>query len=232
MINQFKFTLILFSIFISNTFSQVNHSNLNDKWFFGAEIGYNRINSFELNDNKNSLQGGILAEYYIFKNWSVLAKVKFVKTGVSFFHPEHTNGSGWFSSQIPEYSGTFHGETITIPIYVKWNFILYKKLKSNLKIGVSYNIETNNSYSNYSSNLDTSNYETEYFGGNISVGLEYYLNNSSSIYLDFELQRGTSKGETFDYNLLSDNHNYITEENMLFSVGYKFNLQSKQKLIK
>jgi hypothetical protein len=51
-------------------------------WFFGTEIGNNTIISYKLNEPKNSLQTGILAEYFLNEMLSISGRVKYFKTGV------------------------------------------------------------------------------------------------------------------------------------------------------
>lgn len=99
--------------------------NPKGKWYFGIEIGSNDITSDELNLFKNSVQGGLLAEYYFATHWSISGKIKYFKTGVSFYNPD-THSGGWFDLGSDESYGTFKGQVISIPIYLKWEFRIFK----------------------------------------------------------------------------------------------------------
>jgi hypothetical protein len=75
--------LVVLSLLSNKIISQTNEIvNPNGKWFFGAEIGLNTITSINPN-NTNSIQGGILAEYYFEKHFSISGRIKYFETGVS-----------------------------------------------------------------------------------------------------------------------------------------------------
>lgn len=66
-----------------NIISQTSsNQNSKGKWYFGAEFGLNTITS--LTNHENSIQGGILAEYYFSNRWSLSGRIKYFKTGVSY----------------------------------------------------------------------------------------------------------------------------------------------------
>ncbi len=188
-------------------------------WFFGIETGLNTITSFELDDSKNSLQGGFLAEYYFAKQWSVSTKLKYFKIGVTFYHPEN---NGLFGTST--YSGNFKGEVIFIPLIIKWEFRIYKNFKGNLKLGTVFNAETKSDYSNYSSNLNPDEYMNKkiYIGVLAGYGLTYFFNNNSAIYFDLEVSfANIEKG--YQQGLVSEGIKY--PKNILFSIGYKYNFK-------
>jgi hypothetical protein len=55
--------LLILCFFVNKIYSQSNEIvNPIGKWFFGAELGTNKINSFYAGDSKISFQGGILSE--------------------------------------------------------------------------------------------------------------------------------------------------------------------------
>ncbi|MHA3047637.1 hypothetical protein JSO59_009825 [Riemerella anatipestifer] len=151
-----SFSVYFFALFLltSKLYSQATDSNINPKGklFIGSEVGYNNIISKI--DNKHSFQGGILSEYYFSKQWSVLGKIKYYKIGVSFYKPNTHTGS-IYDLGSDEYRGNFEGEIIFIPINLKWEFDVYKKLKTSLKLGVAYNFETKSNYIDYSPQLSS-----------------------------------------------------------------------------
>ena len=58
------FIIAVLSLFSNRIISQTNENvNPKENWFFGAEIGRNRISSFSNEPSKNSFQGGFLSEY-------------------------------------------------------------------------------------------------------------------------------------------------------------------------
>jgi len=210
--------LILSIIFLS--FIEISAQNetisLNNKWFFGVEIGGNHIASFDLDESKNSIQVGLLAEYYFTRKWSLTSKIKYYKTGVSF----HQSGSsGLFGSNT--HSGTFKGSVISIPVFAKWEFRVYRELKGNFKLGYAFNKEIKSQYSNYSNNLNTEDYSSQYGGLVVSYGFNY-LNAESAIYLDFEGYSGAEKGRT---SSLVSNGKIVTT-NYLISLGYKYSFKN------
>jgi len=196
-----------------------------NKWFFGIETGQNRISSFSLDESKNSIQLGLLSEYYFAKKWSLSTKLKYYKTGVSFYRGGGTssNFGGFFSTSTN--SGIFKGEVISIPLIIKWEFKLYKKFKGNLKMGYTFNKEIKSNYSNYTINFNTNDFRKDYQGSLFGYGFNYFINNKSAVYLDIETYIGTEKGETS--NLLSSGK--IVTVNNLISLGYKFNFANKKK---
>ena len=86
-------------------------------WYFGAEIGPNTITSYSFNESDKSLQGGILAEFYTGRHWSLTTRIKYFKTGLSYFN--QGSGSGFLSSSSS--FGQFEGAVFTIPLNVKRN---------------------------------------------------------------------------------------------------------------
>ena len=194
-------------LLLSNiTLAQINNEIINPEGnlYLGAEIGTNTITTFSNNEPNKSFQGGLLAEYYFAKQWSVLGRIKYFKTGVSFI-----NNNNY---------GEFDGAIISIPLNVKWEFRIYKNLKVNLKFGGAYNFETIGNY-NFSTNLDTNNPKS--FGSiNSGIGLNYFISKKTAIYFDIENYKfGGYKGNS--QSLFSKN--YYTENNLL-NFGIKYNL--------
>ena len=210
--------IIVFSLFTNEFFSQTSELvKPKGNWYFGAEIGRNRANSLSLGEDKNSFQGGVLAEYYFAKQWSLSGRIKYFKTGVSF----HKSGSGgWFGSSGGY--GVFNGAVIAAPINIKWEFRLYKNLKGYLKLGYAYNIETKSEYGNYSHNLST-DYSKYYGAVNAGYGFNYFINEKMAVYIDFEAYSGASKGITQSF-FGSHSHNV---ENSLINFGLKYNFKKE-----
>ncbi|MDI1317710.1 outer membrane beta-barrel protein [Flavobacterium sp.] len=178
------------------------------KWYFGAEIGTNKITSFEVGGDKTSFQGGVLAEYYFGKQWSVEGKIKYFKTGVSF-----RQSSSWLTDS---YSGDFKGDQIAFPIAIKWEFRLYKNLKGNLKTGLVLNVETYSSYKNYFPEPEK-DFKKFNLGFMLGYGLNYFISEKNAIFIDYEGYIGGSKG---DVETLFGNSSKPTL-NTLFNLGYK-----------
>src|SRR5690554_8062710 len=103
---------IILCLLSNEVISQISE-NVNPKntWYFGAEVGINNIRDFNVENSKLTFQGGLLAEYYFAKQWSLSGKVKYFETGISFY--QAPTGGGWFGSS--EKYGTFRGTTVTIP---------------------------------------------------------------------------------------------------------------------
>jgi hypothetical protein len=208
---------LLLAVFIV----QINYSqnkeiiNPKEKWFFGVEIGSNEITSYTLGENNQSFQGGLLAEYYFAKNWSLSAKVKYFETGVSFYEPAVPYSGGSFFNLFgstggsPEYTGRFEGAVIAIPISIKWGFRIRKNLRGNLALGYVYNLETKAKYC-INPSLGSENYHSLMAG----YGITYFVNENLAFYIDVESQTGTTK--------FSFKNSYYVKNNLL-SFGVKFN---------
>jgi len=214
------FIIALLSLFSNRIISQTNE-NINPKgnWFFGVEIGINKISSFSNEASKSSFQGGFLSEYYFARHWSLSARIKYYETGVSFYKPD-THGGSWIDFGSDESYGSFNGAVICVPIDVKWEFRIYKNLGGSLKIGAAYTMESKSNYGNYSANLQPIDYPNQYGSINSGYGLNYFINKKLAVYLDFEYYSGDSKG--FSDNLLG-RRSYNVENNLVnFAVKYNF----------
>ena len=208
----------LLVIISMNIHSQKTNINPKGKWFFGAEIGSNRIASYSSGEAK-TLQGGILAEYYFARHWSFSGKIKYFDTGVSFFIPSTPGTGGYFLSfeGRPEYSGTFNGSVITVPVAIKWEFRVCQNLGANLKLGFVYNFEAKSEYTNYSENLKKV-YPDSYEGSNAGFGFNYFVNKKTAIYIDVESFDGASKGTIGGFF----GPITYTTQNVLMSIGFKY----------
>ena len=214
-----KILFLFASLFFCVAFAQDDEIvNPQSKLYIGAETGLNVINNYNLNQDDISIQGGVLAEYYIAKQWSLQGRIKYYKTGLSFYRPDTHSGS-WFDLGHDESFGTFSGSVIAILVNIKWEFRVFKNLRAYLKTGAAYNFEIKSEY-NYSSNLSTDypkTYGTIYFG----TGLTYFLNDKLSIYVDQESfvggAKGTSEGLIFTEKYYS--------QNFLVNFGVKYNIK-------
>lgn len=212
-------SFIIFSLFITTINAQISEVvNPKGKWFFGAEIGSNNIISFTLDEDKSSIQGGLSAEYYFAKQWSVSTKLKYFKTGVSFYNPG--SSGGFIFPSTSTYSGTFKGAVISIPLIIKWEFKIYKNIRANLKFGTAFNTEIESEYSNYSNNLNPEDYSKSYAGFISGIGFNYFLNSKSAVFLDFGTNiSNTSKGKSEGF---FGGREY-NPSNRLISIGFKYN---------
>ena len=217
---KYKIAVIAALSFLPNLiFSQTTEIiNPKDKWYFGAEIGSNNIGSYSLGESNKSFQGGILAEYYFARHWSVAGRIKYYQTGVSFYKP-NTHSSSWFDLGSDEYFGKFDGSVITLPIALKWEFRVYKNFAASLKLGTAFNYEVKSNYGAYSEGADT-DYSRSYASLNAGYGVNYFINKNFAAYIDVEGFLGQSKGS---YNGFMGTMYYNTENTLInFGVKYTF----------
>ena len=124
-IDSMTLRILSFLLFLlaSLQISAQEDSRINPKknWYFGAEIGSNTITSIKP-DHENSFQGGILAEYYFGQHWSLSARLKYFKTGISYHNQ-------------PDYQ--FSGSVISMPINLNWEFGIAGNFNGNLKLVLS-----------------------------------------------------------------------------------------------
>ncbi len=212
--------ILITALFCISVYSQdENFVDPKGNWYLGAETGINIIDNYSLDKTEVSLQGGILAECYIAKQWSLSGKIKYFKTGLEFYSPDTHSGS-WFDLGHDEFYGTFRGAVISIPVYVKWEFRVYKNLKANIKTGVAYNFETQSTY-NYSANLETS-YPTTYSTAISGLGLNYFVDEKLAFYLDYEIYLNGQKKGNMQTIIFDDGYR---TKNMLVNLGVKYNFK-------
>ena len=212
--------IIVLSLFSNKIISQeIEDVNPKGKTFFGVEIGTNHINSFDAGGNKSSFQAGVLGEYYFARHWSVSGRFKYFETGVSFYQP---NEGGWFGDE--EHSGTFKGEVIAIPIDLKWEFRVSENLGAGLKLGAAPTMETKSNYSNYSNNISKSE-QPYYIAFNYGIGLNYFINKETAVYIDYEGYVGQSKGHYPGFM----GGTYYYAENALLNFGIKYTFEEDKK---
>lgn len=191
--------LIMATYFIFN----FGYSQNKKDWFLGMEIGNSTIISYKLDEPKNSLQTGILAEYFFNKIFSISGRIKYFKTGVSF-----NNG---YKPSI----GHFNGSVICIPLNANANFNFGDKVYPTIKAGIVWNkeIESNYTYSN--------NYPKSFLSLNLGIGANYALSKKSIFYSNIEgYFFGGFKGSSDQFII---KRNFYTE-NILLNFGIKHNI--------
>ena len=183
-----------------------NIVNPKDKWFFGAELGTNVITSSQPQP-KTNLQGGVLAEYYFAKHWSVSGRIKYFTTGVI--------------TQFNDEIGVFKGSVISVPLNLNWEFRISKNFSGNLKLGIAHNKEIRSDY-NYPANQST-DYATFYRSFNPGFGFIYFISKNTAIYINHEVfVLGNRKQEkTSALDIIPNSPN-----NKLFNFGIKYNFNN------
>lgn len=184
--------------------------------FLGAEVGLNSIISYNLGEPNKSFQGGFVAEYYFGNHWSLLGKLKYFKTGVSFFK-NGTNGT-FLGSETRAL--IFKGSVLSLPITLNWNYKCFSKLRANFKVGLAYNFETKSKYE-LATNIDSNTPKSfgSFTGG---FGLQYIANKKTILFIDVDTNllggfKGTDDGFLFPKS-------YYTNNNLL-SIGIKHNFK-------
>ncbi|OYU85509.1 MAG: hypothetical protein CFE24_00990 [Flavobacterium sp. BFFFF2] len=178
--------------------------NLKGKWFFGADVGSNNITSFYASKPEyDTFQAGVMAEYYYKKKWSVLARIKYFETGLSY-------------SYYGKYN-VFKGAVFAIPIDLKYEFKLLGSFRIHFQLGLAYNYETKSDYLyNYDANTNNA---TQFISINSGMGLSWYLTKDTAIYGMIDIfNLGGKKGNTS--NWIVDSQNYYANNNLL-SIGIK-----------
>lgn len=213
--------VFIFIPFLINAQETAETAIFNPKgnWYFGAEMGLNTISSFKLGESNKSLQGGVLAEYYTGRHWSLGGRIKYFETGVSFYKPDTHSGS-WLDLGNDAYYGFFKGAVISIPVTLKWEFRIFKNFSGSLKLGYAHSFETKSTYTNYSENLKT-DYPKNYGSSNSGLGFNYLMNNKTAIYVDFETYFGGRKAKI--PAIIFDNDQHVM--NNLINIGLKHNFK-------
>ncbi len=225
-------SIFLFLLFPSLFFAQSKNEIINPKgnWYFGAEIGSNKISSFSMGESNTSFQGGILAEYYFAKHWSVLGRIKYFETGVSFSDINYVDTIGLilpvdYSITKPYSNLYFKGQVVSIPIDLKFEINVYNELHFFSTLGFAYNREIKSEYilPNYESPYDISMFNKSYINFNLGIGLSYFVNSSANIFINTELSKfgglkGTNNKSFFSVT-------YYEPENNFINIGIKYNFK-------
>ena len=218
-----KLILLLFSPFLMNGQEKSTSENVNPSgnWFLGAEIGPNTITSFSYGESNKSLQGGILAEFYTGRHWSLTGRVKYFETGLSYIKQSSGGGSGFLSFGDSGKAIYFKGAVITIPLNIKWEFRIWKNFSGNLNCGLNYNFETESNY--FSTNIDDfEKYSAkEYCSYNTGFGFNYFISKKKAVFVNIESYIGGTRGQTESFIFSKPIYN----TNTLINFGYKYNFK-------
>jgi Outer membrane protein beta-barrel domain len=193
--------------------------NPKGNWYFGAEMGLNTITSFDLGEPNKSFQGGVLAEYYTGRHWSLSGRIKYFETGVSFYRP-NTHTGGWFDLGHDSSLGTFSGAVIAIPLDIKWEFRMHENFRGYLKTGLVYNYETQSNY-NFSENVST-NHAKDFGSFNTGIGFSYFLNKKMAVYVDLESYSFGGQKASYQNLVLWDTVYYTENSHLNFGIKYNF----------
>ncbi|MEC4050170.1 hypothetical protein OX284_012065 [Flavobacterium sp. SUN046] len=196
--------------------------NPDGKWFFGGEMGRNTIESYSYGEGKRFIQGGISAEYYTGRHWSLSLKVKYFDTGVSYIKGDHND-----FYPIDDYEAIygikrFKGAVFSFPINIKWEFRIHQNLRGYIKMGVADNEEVQSRY-DYPEGIRT-DYVKAYWNFNQGFGLTYFISNKMGAYIDVEgYNLGGYKG--------TDSYFFYTKKyfpvNTLFNIGFKYHFENE-----
>jgi Outer membrane protein beta-barrel domain len=193
--------------------------NPKGKWYFGAELGLNTITSYTLNEPNKSFQGGVLAEYYTGRHWSLSGRIKYFETGVSFQRP-NTHSGGWFDLGHDASFGSFNGAVIAIPLNIKWEFTMHQNFRGYLKTGLVYNYETQSNY-NFSENINT-NHAKDFGSFNTDIGFSYFLNQKMAVYIELENYTFGGRKASYQNLVLWDTVYYTENSHLNFGIKYNF----------
>lgn len=197
--------ILLLILFGNRVNSQSNElSSLKNNWFFGLEIGTNKIISFQDSNSNESLQIGVLAEYYLSNQWSITGRVKYFKTGLSFTNNKYR----------------FDGKVISVPINIKWEFRVFKNLKANLNLGLAFNQEIESKYSYpMFENTDFSSFFTNLNSG---IGFNYFISKRFAVYTNIEVYLwGNDRKDDEDLFFIVPQ----STDNRLLNLGIKYNFK-------
>jgi hypothetical protein len=191
--------LVLFFTFLFpiSFFSQSKEIvNPKGKWYFGAEIGLNEKTTVHPS-RMTALQGGLLAEYYFAKNWSVSGRIKYFETGI-----------------LDSYR-YFDGSVVSIPVNLVWKYRIFHNFNGNLKLGFAMNQELKSNY--YFGPNDKTDFSKFYGNINSGIGFNYFLSDKVCVYLDYEAYvLGNDRN--------GDNSFFpVSPDNNLLNFGLKYN---------
>ena len=203
-----KISIFCCLIFLSVANGQKTGINGDGKWFFGAEIGRNQITSMRP-EVKNTVQGGILAEYYFARNWSFAGRLKYFETGVS--------------NKYDSQKGFFLGSVIALPLNMKRYLKIYKSLYFDVGLGASINRELQSNY--YYPSGENTNFSKTYLNLNAGFGLNYVVNKKYIVYVNFEVYNlGNDRDDADWLEILPNGPN-----NAHLNFGIKYKLSSITK---
>ena len=219
-----KLLLLIIPFFANAQETKISYIvNPDGNWYFGVEIGSNKITSYTLGEPNKSFQGGILAEYYTGRHWSLTGRIKYFITGLSFYREGYSGGSTIFNLDSPTSYGQFKAAVITLPLNIKWEFRIWKNFSGNLNLGVNYNFETKSEYF-YSDNENYSKYNSKQYASlNAGYGFNYFISKKIGVFLNVESYSGTAKGETKSFF-----SSPIFNTNRMINFGFKYNFKKEK----
>ncbi len=206
-----KISILCCLLYLSVANGQKIGINGDGKWFFGAEVGLNQITSMGP-EFENSIQGGILVEYFFTRNWSFTGRIKYFETGV--FNK--------YGSQ----NGVFLGSVIAVPLNLKRYFKIYKPLYFDVGLGVSINRELKSNY--FYPTDENTDFSRTYLNLNIGLGLNYLVNSKWIVYVNYEgYNLGNDRDDSDWMEFLPNGPN-----NAHLNFGIKYNLFKINKNLK
>ena len=205
---KYKILIIVVLSLVSNKINSQTNEIINPKgkWFFGAEFGLNTITSLHPN-HKNSIQGGMLVEYYFSKYYSLSGRVKYFKTGVS----NYSNSD----------KGFFIGEVISIPLNINFEYNITNRLSGSLKIGLAANQEIKSDY--YYPLSKKTDYSKFYGSFNPGIGINYFISKNTAVYMNYEVYVLGNDRDDADWLQLVPN----SPNNNLFNIGIKYSFKKE-----
>ena len=223
LLNNFNKTimrkLILISLFpfLINAQSKTKIYNPKGKWYFGVEIGENRILSNEFYQSADAFFGFSTA-YYFDKYWCIQSNLQYYKTEVAYSY----NSTFLSNGAKPYQTLFFQGNIISIPVTANWEFKIHKNFKGFLNLGSAFNIETNSNYVvPFVVNPDLSDFPTKYFSLNYGFGFKYYFSKNIAFTFSSIANYGGSKGS---YSGFLSSKELVAKNSLnTFGVQYNFN---------
>jgi len=207
---KLSLTPFIILLFVYQTYS---YSQNNSKFWFGAEVGTNRIEWYEDDKTTISPQIGFVAEYEHIKRLSFLGRLKIYKTGLEFFEEElDTRGSAFYlfggPSYSPEYSGKYEGIVIALPIDLKYCWMKIYKHEFFVQAGATYISELYYKYQNYSESVNPAKFDHNFLSFNYGFGYSYRMNDSMKLHISFDEFYGGQKGQIDERSISFNNVHY------------------------
>ena len=215
---------IFFILIFSISDSQQEKVNPKGKYFFGIDLGLAKsVGSGNNMETHQNFAPGINAEYYFTKNLSVLAEIKYYKTNLAYSFSSSSSSGGWWTFDLsgsgdPYRALFFDGEMFSIPLFVKYQFAIYRNFRMNFGLGPNFSFETKSNYIiPENPNADTSMFKKSYVNFTFREGLLYFLDEKSAIQISMEYNPGSPKGA---YNGLLGRSVY-RNETIIWGLGYQ-----------
>lgn len=229
-----KYLTILFLAFQWFMSSQVENFNPKKNLYFGANIGLNQIDT-KSEKPKSGFQGGVFAEYYFAKQWSITGKISYFETGLDYYHfyPGYASSGGFggfFGGGSPSrlYSANFSSEVLATSLQIKWEFRLYNIFKGYWKTGIGLYLETHSKYENYIGDKNNGIYSSTFSSVLAGFGVTYFINDKYAIFAEIENHLGAAKFQSNDgWNFGGTGKRFAS--NHLIGVGVKYKFKNFTK---